>query len=228
MRTAIRLSRLSASKIKVKSFSKVVIANNCGRNKVVCRFKIWKFFYSYNHFISPPGSEQADRWIGLSDRDSLQVASKGQLGNLSLEILTYNINLKALLSLFFARHLPGQTPPLSPSPTGALACQGLVIDNFRQFAQCVCWQGGMNNFRFHKNMCHQHSTISMMIMTTISKMIITTISMMIITTISKHSGDGAACVFMDSTDGSWKHSSCGDEKAAVCRWTSSLSGRALH
>ena len=137
MRTAVRLFRLSASKTKVESFSKVVIVNNCRRNKVVCRFE--HSFSAYIHFIFPPGSEQADRWIGLSDRDSLQVASKGQLGNLSLEILTYIINLKKVqLSLFFARHLPGQTPPLSPSPTGALACQGLAIDNFRWFVQCVC------------------------------------------------------------------------------------------
>ena len=35
--------------------------------------------------------------------------------------------------------------------------------------------------------------------------------------LSKHAGDGAACVFMDSTDGSWKHSSCSEERAAVCR-----------
>ena len=136
MRTAVRIYRLFASKTKVESFSKVVIVNNCRRKKVLRRFE--PSFIAYTNFIFPPGSEQADRWIGLSDRDSLQVASKGQLGNLSLEILTYNINLKALLSLFFARHLPGRTLPLSPSPTGALACQGLVIDNFRRFAQCVC------------------------------------------------------------------------------------------
>ena len=36
---------------------------------------------------------------------------------------------------------------------------------------------------------------------------------------SKHAGDGASCVFMDSTDGSWKHSSCSEERAAVCRWS---------
>ena len=58
----------------------------------MCRFE--HSFSAYIDFIFPPGSEQADRWIGLSDRDSLQVASKGQLGNLSLEILTYIINLK--------------------------------------------------------------------------------------------------------------------------------------
>ena len=139
MRTAVRLFRLSASKTKVESFSKVVIVNNCRRNEVVRRFEHSFSAYTYFYFSLPPGSEQADRWIGLSDRDSLQVASKGQLGNLSLEILTYIINLKKVqLSLFFARHLPGPTPPLSPSQTGALACQGLAIDNFRWFVQCVC------------------------------------------------------------------------------------------
>ena len=117
MRTAVRLSRLFASKTKVESFSKVVIVNNCRRKKVLRRFE--PSFIAYTNFIFPPGSEQADRWIGLSDRDSLQVASKGQLGDLSLEILAYIINLKKVQLFFRQTFAWSDTTPVTFTNWGA-------------------------------------------------------------------------------------------------------------
>ena len=71
-------------------------------------------------FISPPGSEQADRWIGLSDRDSLQVASKGQLGNLSLEILTYIMHLESVTITFLRQTFAwSDTTPVTFTNWGA-------------------------------------------------------------------------------------------------------------
>ena len=136
MRTAVRLSRLFASKTKVESFSRVVIVNNCRNNKVVCRFE--HSFAAYTHFIFPPGSEQADRWIGLSDRDSLQVASKGQLGDLSLEILAYIINLKKVQLFFRQTFAWSDTTPVTFTNWGAGMPRFGHFDNFKWLVQCVC------------------------------------------------------------------------------------------
>ena len=200
MRTAPWRCLLPASKAKV-----LFILNE---NMVVlhswsaCCFLV-TFTFSFS------GSDQSDRWVGLSDRDSLQVPlfhCHHCYHNVIIIILlhisseVFSLNLTPLLSVlehFFVVPLPLTIPfPIISHQTFAWSDETPVT--------FTNWGTGMPRYDrdYDEEEVEDNDDDCVDVMSML---------------LSKHAGDGAACVFMDSTDGSWKHSSCSEERAAVCR-----------
>ena len=194
MRTAPWGCLLPASKAKVLFYFE--------RKHGCPSFLVCLLLSCYFHFFFS-GSEQSDRWVGLSDRDSLQVplfhchhCHHNVIFIILLHISSEVFSLLSVLEHFFVVPLPLTIPfPIISHQTFAWSDETPVT--------FTNWGTGMPrydrdyDYDYDEEEVEDNDVMSMLL--------------------SKHAGDGAACVFMDSTDGSWKHSSCSEERAAVCR-----------